>query len=49
MNLSINKYRTKRQNIIDYDGSINETTIRRCFIDLVNDFAEEKISNLSKN
>jgi predicted helicase len=42
MNLSINKYRNTLQNIIDYGGSINETTIRRCFIDLVNDFAEDK-------
>ncbi|MDR1239391.1 MAG: hypothetical protein LBK27_04690 [Treponema sp.] len=42
MNLSINKYRNNLQNIIDYGGSINETTIRRCFIDLVNDFAEDK-------
>ncbi|MDR1566075.1 MAG: hypothetical protein LBS48_02180 [Treponema sp.] len=42
MNLSINKYRKKLQNIIDYGGSINETAIRRCFIDLVNDFTEDK-------
>ncbi|MDR1219263.1 MAG: N-6 DNA methylase [Treponema sp.] len=42
MNLSINKYRNTLQKTINYGGSINETTIRRCFIDLVNDFAEDK-------
>jgi hypothetical protein len=42
MNLSINQCRNKLQNIIDYGGSINETAIRRCFIELVNDFAEDK-------
>jgi len=39
---SIHKYRNELQKIIDYGGSLNETTIRRCFISLVNDFAEEK-------
>ncbi|MDR1286657.1 MAG: N-6 DNA methylase [Treponema sp.] len=42
MNLNINKYRNALQNIIDYGGGINETTIRRCFIDMVNDFVEDK-------
>jgi hypothetical protein len=45
MNLSINKYRNTLQNIIDYGGSINETTIRRCFIDLVNEFKLDKKSS----
>ncbi|GHV51759.1 hypothetical protein AGMMS49579_07760 [Spirochaetia bacterium] len=35
MNQNINKYRDKLKNIIEYGGSLNETTIRRCFIDLV--------------
>ena len=38
----INKYRNKLQKVIEFSGSLNESTIRRCFIDLVNDFAEEK-------
>ena len=42
MNQNINKYRNKLQKIIAYGGSLNETTIRRCFIGLVNDFAEDK-------
>ena len=28
--------------MVDFGGSLNETTIRRCFISLVNDFADEK-------
>jgi predicted helicase len=39
---SINKYRNELKKIIDFGGSLNETTIRRCFISLVNDFAEDK-------
>jgi len=39
---SINKYRNELKKIVDYGGSLNETTIRRCFISLVNDFAEDK-------
>jgi predicted helicase len=42
MTQSINKYRNELKKIIDYGGSLNETTIRRCFISLVNDFAEDK-------
>lgn len=42
MNAYINKYRNELRNIIDYGGSLNETAIRRCFITLVNDFAEDK-------
>jgi hypothetical protein len=39
---SINKYRNELKKIIDFGGSPNETTIRHCFISLVNDFAEDK-------
>jgi predicted helicase len=39
---SINNYRNELKKIVDFGGSLNETTIRRCFIDLVNDFAEDK-------
>jgi hypothetical protein len=39
---SIHKYRNALKKIIDFGGSLNETTIRRCFIGLVNDFAEDK-------
>lgn len=42
MNPYINKYRNELNNIISYGGSLNETTIRRCFISLVNDIANEK-------
>ena len=42
MTQSINKYRNELKKIVDYGGSLNETTIRRCFISLVNDFAEDK-------
>ena len=39
---SIYKYRNELKKIIEFGGSLNETAIRRCFIDLVNSFAEDK-------
>ncbi|MDC3351950.1 N-6 DNA methylase [Crocinitomicaceae bacterium] len=42
MSIYINKYRNSLNNIIEFGGSLNETTIRRSFIDLVNDFARDK-------
>ena len=39
---SINRYRNELKKTIDFGGSLNETTIRRCFISLVNDYAEDK-------
>lgn len=42
MNIYINKYRNKLKEIVEFGGSLNETTIRRSFIDLVNDFAKDK-------
>lgn len=42
MNIYIDKYRNNLADIIEYGGSINETSIRRSFIGLVNDFAKDK-------
>lgn len=42
MSIYINKYRNSLNSIVEYGGSLNETTIRRSFIDLVNDFARDK-------
>ena len=42
MSVYIDKYRNKLKEIIEFGGSINETTIRRSFISLVNDFAKDK-------
>jgi hypothetical protein len=40
MDTPIQQYRAKLRSVIDYGGSLNETTIRAPFIDLVNAFAE---------
>ena len=42
MSIYINKYRNSLNDIIEFGGSLNERTIRRSFIDLVNDFARDK-------
>ena len=42
MSIYINKYRNELKKTVDYGGSLNETTIRKCFIELVNNFAEDK-------
>ncbi|GAB6392811.1 MAG: adenine specific DNA methyltransferase/N-6 DNA methylase [Treponematales bacterium] len=40
MDTPIQQYRAKLRGVIDYGGSLNETSIRSPFIDLVNAFAE---------
>ena len=42
MSIYIDRYRNKLKEIVEYGGSLNETSIRRSFIDLVNDFAKDK-------
>lgn len=36
MSIYIDKYRNRLREIIEFGGSLNETTIRRSFIELVN-------------
>ncbi|MDB4075702.1 N-6 DNA methylase [Crocinitomicaceae bacterium] len=42
MSTYIDRYRNKINEIVEFGGSLNETSIRRSFIDLVNDFAKDK-------
>lgn len=42
MSIYINKYRNSLSEIKEFGGSLNETSIRRAFIELVNDFARDK-------
>ncbi|MDR0568231.1 MAG: N-6 DNA methylase [Spirochaetaceae bacterium] len=42
MNLYIEQYRAALRRVIDFGGSLNESSIRGCFINLVNWFAQKR-------